>query len=96
MARLYTVHGGTVHVEIPTSDTAVPSALNIMQRAVGGYIELCHYHTLDGKNYGCLVDEEGMLRHKPINTNRKLIDRLGFDPKVAGDVLVVEIGKELK
>ena len=92
MARLYTTTGGSVHVVIPEESNAIPSALEVMQRAVGGYIECCHYHDLDGKHYVCLVDEEGLLKRKPLNTNRRLVDRLGFDPRVAGDVTAIHAG----
>lgn len=52
---------GTVH---PITETL---QLHSMQRLVGGYIEVVTIGGTPGRLEALIVDEEGLLKHKPLN-----------------------------
>jgi len=64
----------------------VEPTLEQAQKVVGGYVEL-----VDLEKYGCLlVDEEGLLKRKPINhLATKLYNKL-FDGVIVGDAIHIK------
>ena len=57
--------------------------LEEMQTAVGGYIEMVQLP--EGKV--TIVDEEGLMKQKPVNTNASLV----AGRTIVGDVLIMEL-----
>ena len=82
------------------SSAATSLSLDMMQKAVGGYIEVVPlFRKYDGEKCVALCDEEGKLKRKQVNIKATQLwhDQLG--PRAAMDVLVGDIlivrGKDL-
>lgn len=83
MATLLRVDGSTEPFDIGTDDQ-----LRVLQEAVGGYIEIVY--APDGKLL--IIDEEGKLKGKPVNTLATLMWQHPSDVLV-GDVVLAEPGE---
>lgn len=62
-----------------------------LQTLVGGYIEVTA--TVDGKYL--VLDEEGKLKHKPLNRAATLIYKYGRHDPIVGDAVVIDTKLEM-
>jgi hypothetical protein len=87
MATLYRTDG--------TTETVTPAGghwtLEELQTLVGGYIEIGG--TVDGRFM--VLDEEGKLKHKPLNVAATRLYVHGRRDPIVGEVLVVDTRLEL-
>ena len=65
--------------------------LEELQTLVGGYIEIVH--TKSGKFL--VIDEEGKLKHKPVNLAATLLYRFGDHDPIVGEALIIETRLEM-
>jgi hypothetical protein len=89
MATLLRADGSGAEILAPPN--GVNWQLPELQALVGGYIEVGL--TIDGK--WLVLDEEGKLKHKPLNIAATRIYQYGRHDPVVGDVLLIETWLEL-
>ena len=65
--------------------------LEELQTLVGGYIEVTS--TIDGKYL--VLDEEGKLKHKPLNRAATMIYKHGRRDPIVGDAIVIDTRLEM-
>lgn len=88
MATFYRTDGS---METLTPPNGVHWCLEELQALVGGYIEIAH--TTDGRRM--VLDEEGKLKHKPLNIAATRLYQHGQHDPLVGDVLVVDTDLEM-
>ena len=80
---------GTAETLQPTN--GVNWQLAELQTLVGGYIEVTG--TVDGKYL--VIDDEGKLKHKPLNRAATMIYKHGRRDPIVGDAIVIDTRLEM-
>lgn len=81
MATLIRTNGTQEEITIPNDD----SSLEVMQKAVGGFIEMVDLY--DGRWF--IVNEEGKLLNLPVNKIASdICEKAGRHETIVGDVLL--------